>query len=63
MSAPGLLLTAKGEVKTAKVSISDSSKGLQLSDITKYMKKKSEPVGKREVMKLIERVLPRPLKV
>jgi transcription elongation factor S-II len=43
MSAPGLLLTAKGEVKTAKVSISDSSKGLQLSDITKYMKKKSEP--------------------
>ena len=43
MSAPGLLLTAKGEVKTAKVTVADSKKGLQLSDITKYMKKKAEP--------------------
>jgi transcription elongation factor S-II len=43
MSAQGLLLTAKGEVKTAKVTVADSNKGLQMSDLTKYLKKKAEP--------------------
>ncbi len=43
MSYPGLVLTAKGEVKVAKVSVADSNKGIQLSDIQKYMKKKTEP--------------------
>jgi DNA-directed RNA polymerase subunit M/transcription elongation factor TFIIS len=37
---PGLILTAKGEVKSAKVSASDSSKGIQLSDIQKHLSKK-----------------------
>lgn len=37
---PGLLLTAKGEVKQAK--ISGSTTVLTLADITKYMKKKTE---------------------
>jgi DNA-directed RNA polymerase subunit M/transcription elongation factor TFIIS len=37
---PGLILTAKGEVKTAKVSANDSSKGIQLSDIQKHLSKK-----------------------
>ena len=37
---PGLLLTAKGEVKQAKVNASGSS--VTLSDITKYLKKKTE---------------------
>ncbi len=43
MSFPGLVLTAKGEVKSAKVSVADATKGIQLSDIQKYMKKKTEP--------------------
>lgn len=43
MSFPGLVLTAKGEVKVAKVSVTDTNKGIQMSDIQKYMKKKIEP--------------------
>lgn len=37
----GLILTAKGEVKQAKISAASGSLGLQ--DIQKYMKKKTEP--------------------
>lgn len=40
-AAPGLLLTAKGEVKQAKIGIPGSD--LQISDIQKYLKKKTEP--------------------
>jgi DNA-directed RNA polymerase subunit M/transcription elongation factor TFIIS len=43
MSFPGLILTAKSEVKAAKVSVTDPHKGIQMSDIQKYMKKKTEP--------------------
>jgi transcription elongation factor S-II len=43
MSYPGLCLTAKSEVKTAKVSVADSNKGIQISDIKKWFKKKTEP--------------------
>ena len=43
MSYPGLCLTAKSEVKTAKVSVADSNKGIQISDIMKWFKKKTEP--------------------
>lgn len=43
MSFPGLVLTAKSEVKLAKVSVADTTKGIQMSDIQKYMKKKTEP--------------------
>ena len=43
MSSPGLILTAKGEVKVAKVTVVDTNKGIQLTDIQKYMKKKTEP--------------------
>jgi DNA-directed RNA polymerase subunit M/transcription elongation factor TFIIS len=43
MSCSGLILTAKGEVKAAKVTVADTTKGIQMSDITKYMKKKAEP--------------------
>jgi DNA-directed RNA polymerase subunit M/transcription elongation factor TFIIS len=43
MSFPGLLLTAKGEVKSAKISVSDSTKGITLADLQKYMKKKVDP--------------------
>ena len=41
MPYPGLLLTTKGEVKIAKVSTSDPSRGIQLSDIQNYLNKKS----------------------
>lgn len=41
---PGLVLTAKGEVKAARVSATDPSKGIQMIDIQNYMsKKKTEP--------------------
>lgn len=43
MSFPGLLLTAKGEVKSAKISVSDPIKGITLADLQKYMKKKMDP--------------------
>ena len=43
MSYPALNLTAKSEVKTAKVSIADANKGIQISDIMKWFKKKTEP--------------------
>jgi DNA-directed RNA polymerase subunit M/transcription elongation factor TFIIS len=43
MSHPGLVLTAKGEVKSAKLVAADVTKGIQMNDITKYMKKKLEP--------------------
>ena len=40
-AVPGLLLTAKGEVKQAKITITSAE--LQVTDIQKYMKKKTEP--------------------
>ena len=42
MSFPGLLLTAKGEVKVTKISAANLSKGVQLTDVTKHLKKKTE---------------------
>ena len=42
MSFPGLLLTAKGEVKATKISVANPTKGVQLTDITKALKKKAE---------------------
>ena len=38
MSFPGLILTAKGEVKVAKLSVADTNKGIQLIDIQNYRK-------------------------
>lgn len=43
MTFQGLLLTAKSEVKIAKISVADAAKGVQITDITKYLKKKTEP--------------------
>jgi DNA-directed RNA polymerase subunit M/transcription elongation factor TFIIS len=43
MSFPGLILTAKSEVKAAKITVADANRGIQMSDIQKYMKKKTEP--------------------
>lgn len=43
MSTVGLCLTAKGEVKQAKITVVDPAKGLQLADVQKYLKKKTEP--------------------
>lgn len=42
MSAPALLLTAKGDVKQAKITVADSSH-VSLAEIQKYLKKKAEP--------------------
>ena len=42
-NAQGLILTAKGEVKQAKVTIENSTSGVTIQDIAKYMKKKTEP--------------------
>ena len=39
----GLVLTAKSEVKVAKISVTDATKGIQMSDLQKYMKKKTDP--------------------
>jgi DNA-directed RNA polymerase subunit M/transcription elongation factor TFIIS len=39
----GLVLSHSGEIKTAKITLQADEKGCQLSDIQKYMKKKTAP--------------------
>ncbi len=43
-TVPALLLTQNGEVKSAKITIATDEQGCQLSDIQKYLKKKTTPV-------------------
>lgn len=39
----GLVLTAKGDVKQAKITVAKESEGLCVGDLKKYLKKKDEP--------------------
>lgn len=43
VSVPGLLLTHSGDVKSIKITIQADAQGCQLSDIQKYLKKKTAP--------------------
>lgn len=43
MSVPALVLVAKGDVKQGRITCSDGKVGLQMADIQKYLKKKTEP--------------------
>lgn len=42
-TVPALLLTQNGEIKSGKITIQAEAQGCQLSDIQKYLKKKSAP--------------------
>ena len=42
-SVPGLILTSGGDIKTAKITVQTEATGLQISDIQKYLKKKTVP--------------------
>ena len=39
----GLVLSHTGEIKTAKIPVQSEEKGCQLSDIQKFLKKKTAP--------------------
>jgi transcription elongation factor S-II len=44
-TVPALLLTQNGEVKSARITVQSEEQGCQLSDIQKYLKKKTVPVS------------------